>query len=91
MPRADTETVKGGRLRTTVPVVPDAPIGHFKLTVFAGKTGYLVNTRDLCRHTPVINVKFTAQNGKVLTQKVKTKTACKGSKKRKRRARLHHR
>ena len=26
------------RLQTTVPVVPDAPIGHFPLTVFGGKT-----------------------------------------------------
>ena len=48
MPRAETKTVSGGRLRTTVPVVPDAPIGHFHLVVFGGKHGYLSNTRDLC-------------------------------------------
>ena len=51
VPRAETKTItKGGagQLQTTVPVVPDAPIGHFRLTVFGGKTGYLVNTRDLC-------------------------------------------
>ena len=47
-----------------MPVVPDAPIGHFRLTVFGGKTGYLINTRDICRHTPVIRVDYTAQNGK---------------------------
>ena len=43
-----------GRLQTTVPVVPDAPIGHFRLTVFGGKTGYLVNTRDICAQAPVV-------------------------------------
>ena len=54
IPRAETSTdAQDGRLQTTVPVVPDAPIGHFHLTVFGGKTGYLVNTRDLCAHRPV--------------------------------------
>jgi hypothetical protein len=67
-------------LKTTVPVVPDAPIGHFALTVFGGKAGYLVNTRDICKNTPVIKVDFAAQNGKTLTQKVRVKTACKGGK-----------
>jgi hypothetical protein len=86
VPRADTETVGGGRLQTTVPVVPDAPIGHFRLTVFGGKTGYLINTRDICVHTPVTQVAFTAQNGKTLTDKVKVKTAC-GSKAKKHRKR----
>jgi hypothetical protein len=77
MPRADTDTVNGGRLKTTVPVIPDAAIGHFEMTVFGGKVGYLVNTRDTCRHRPVVEVHFTAQNGKSLTQKVGVKTPCK--------------
>ena len=33
-------------------------------TVFGGKTGYLVNTRDLCAHTPVTKIAYTGQNGK---------------------------
>lgn len=53
IPRARTETVKGG-LMTTVPVVPDAPIGHFRLTVFGGKHGYLLNTRDTCSKVPEV-------------------------------------
>ena len=65
VPRAETKTVKGGRLSTTVPVVPDAPIGHFGLTIFGGKNGYLVNTRDICKHTPVITITYSGQNGKV--------------------------
>jgi hypothetical protein len=76
VPRADTETVKGGRLQTTVPVVPDAPIGHFKLTVFGGKTGYLINTRDICVHTPVTQVAYTGQNGKTRSESIKVRASC---------------
>ncbi len=77
LPRAETKTVKG-ELKTTVPVVPDAPIGHFRLKVYGGKHGYLINTRSLCAHKPVIKVGFKGQNGNSLTQKVKMKTACGG-------------
>jgi hypothetical protein len=76
VPRAETESINGGRLKTTVPVVPDAPIGHFRLTVFGGKTGYLINTRDICAHTPVTRIAYTAQNGKTRTESVKVKAAC---------------
>ena len=79
LPRADTDTISGGRLHTTVPIIPDAPVGHFQMKLFGGSNGYLVNTRDLCKHRPIIKVDYKAQNGKSLTQKVKTKTAC-GSK-----------
>jgi hypothetical protein len=80
VPRADTETVKGGRLQTTVPVIPDAPIGHFGLTIFGGKTGYLTNTRDLCVHRPLMRVVYSAQSGKERSEKVELKAAC-GAKK----------
>jgi hypothetical protein len=84
VPRADTKTV-GGRLKTTVPVVPDAPIGHFRLTVFGGKTGYLINTRDICAHPPVTDVSFAGQNGKTSSQRVKLALAsCKNAAKKKR-------
>jgi hypothetical protein len=76
MPRADTDTVGKGLLRTTVPVIPDAPIGHFHLNIFGGKNGYLVNTRDICVHTPITRVSFGAQNGKTRTQSIKVKAAC---------------
>ena len=82
LPRAETKTVipKGGngKLQTTVPVIPDAPIGHFSFTVFGGKVGYLVNTRSLCVDKPVIAIAYTAQNGKTLRQKARMKSACKG-------------
>jgi hypothetical protein len=85
IPRAITETIGVGRLKTTVPVVPDAPIGHFHLTVFGGKTGYLSNTRDICRSKPQVVVAFTGQNGKRVDQRTKVKTSCGAAKKRKRR------
>ena len=82
LPRAETTTTGGGRLQTTVPVVPDAAIGHFSLIVFGGKTGYLINTRDICANPPFIRLDYAAQNGKRFTQKVRVRTACKGAKKR---------
>ena len=80
VPRADTKTVKGGRLQTTVPVIPDAPIGHFRMIVFGGKKGYLANTRDICRHVPSVVVSYRAQNGRRSKQRTKVKTACGGKK-----------
>jgi hypothetical protein len=88
VPRADTTTTAHGQLQTTVPVVPDAPIGHFRLNVFGGKTGYLINTRDICAHTPVARVAYTSQNGKTSSETVKVKAACgKKSKRSKRHSR----
>jgi hypothetical protein len=82
VPRAETKTV-GGRLKTTVPVVPDAPIGHFRLNVFGGKNGYLINTRDICAHPPIADIAYTGQNEKKTTQRVKLKApGCKGKRKR---------
>ena len=80
MPEAESSSVNGGHLKTVVPVVPDAPIGHFRLDLLGGKKGYLVNTRDLCASAAKIQVNYTAQNGKTLSQTVKTKTACGSSK-----------
>jgi len=65
-----------GRLKTTVPVVPDAPIGHFPLVVFGGKQGYLVNTRGLCGRAPIVKVSYAAQNGRRRQESAKVKTAC---------------
>jgi hypothetical protein len=76
VPRAETRTVNGGRLQTTAPVVPDAPIGHFSLTIYGGKQGYLVNTRDLCRQQPNTHVVFTGQNEKTVAEDIKVKTTC---------------
>ena len=47
-PEAESSSVQGGRLKTVVPVVPDAPIGNFRFTLFGGAQGYLSNTQSLC-------------------------------------------
>ena len=88
VPRADTTTVKD-RLKTTVPVVPDAPIGHFHMTVFGGKRGYLTNTRNICTHAPTVNVAYLAQNSLRLKQAMKVKIAC--SKSRHKHSKRHRR
>jgi hypothetical protein len=91
MPEAESSSVQNGRLKTVVPVIPDAPIGHFRFTLFGGSQGYLSNTQNLCSAPTVSTIEFAAQNGKTLTQQVRTKTACKvkKTKRAKRRPRLH--
>ena len=59
-----------------VPVIPDAPIGHFRLTLLGGKKGYLSNTKDLCHSPGSIQVEYTAQSGKRLKQAVQAQTPC---------------
>ena len=81
------QSSKGGRLPTTVPTVPDAPIGYFRLDLLGGKQGYLVNTRSLCTSPPNVELNYTAQSGKQMTQKVVVKTACGASKSRAKRKR----
>jgi hypothetical protein len=81
-PEAESSSVGGGKLRTEVPVIPDAPIGHFSLTLLGGKQGYLVNTKSLCASQTVSEIAYQGQNAKKSTQKVKTKAACKGKAKR---------
>jgi hypothetical protein len=76
VPEAMSSATKKGALRTVVPVIPDAPVGAFELTLYGGKRGYISNTRSLCAKPPVTTVQYTAQSGKRLTQKVKAKTAC---------------
>ena len=86
-PEAESSTLgQTGRLKTVVPVVPDAPIGNFRFTLFGGSQGYLANTQNLCSLPITTTIQFTAQNGKTETQQVKAKTACK-AKKTKRRSR----
>ena len=81
MPEAESSSVNG-RLTTTVPVVPDAPIGHFRLNLNGGSHGYLTNTRDLCRHQPMASVSFAGQNGSTYGQKLPMKVACGNAKQR---------
>lgn len=80
VPRAKSSSVKGA-LKTVVPTVPDAPIGDFRLTIFGGNQGYLINTRNLCSRPVVSTIEYVAQSGKKLTQNVKAQSKCNGRKK----------
>src|SRR5262249_56210430 len=75
IPQAESFS-KDGRLTTVVPIIPDAPIGYFKLDLLGGKQGYLVNTRSLCAAPPKVEIAYTAQSGRKTTQKIAAKTAC---------------
>ncbi len=75
IPLAESSSVKG-RLKTVVPVVPDAPIGHFRFVLYGGKRGYLVNTRNLCNGNPVVSVRFKGHNSRRQNQNVNVKTPC---------------
>jgi hypothetical protein len=87
VPQGESKQTPRG-LRTTVPVIPDVPVGHFHLTLFGAKQGYLTNTQGLCGHAVRVSIKYTAQNGKTLIQKVPIKAAC--GAKHKRPERHHH-
>jgi hypothetical protein len=78
IPQAESASDKTGRLRTIVPVIPDAPVGHFRLTLLGGKKGYLTNTKDLCNGAGAgsIAVEYRAQSGKRTEQNIRPQTPC---------------
>ena len=75
-PEAESSSVNGGHLRTVVPIIPDVPIGHFRLNLFGGKQGYLINTRSLCSSASKVRVEYSAENGADLSKSIGLKTAC---------------
>jgi hypothetical protein len=76
MPEGESSSVRGGFLKTVVPVIPDAPVGHFRFDLFGGKQGYLVNTRSTCASAPKVKVHYIAQNARKHDQQVNVKTKC---------------
>jgi hypothetical protein len=70
-----TDSVKGA-LRNTFEAVPDAPVSSFRLELFGGKRGLVVNSRNLCANDYRANVVFGAQNGDSLTAKPKVQAQC---------------
>ncbi|MET0557925.1 MAG: hypothetical protein ABW065_04560 [Solirubrobacterales bacterium] len=80
VPRAKSSSAKGA-LKTVVPIIPDAPIGDFRLTLLGAKQGYLINTRGLCNKPVISTVEYQAQNGAKLTENVKAKAPCGGKSK----------
>jgi hypothetical protein len=70
------DSVNGG-IRNTFDVVPDQPVSKFVLNMQGGKKGLLVNSRDICKSTSRVAVKFTAQNGRTASSRPKLANACK--------------
>jgi hypothetical protein len=90
LPEGESTSVKQGHLKTVVPVIPDAQIGHFQLNLLGGRQGYITNTHSLCASkAAVTKVVYSAHNGRRYVQRVKTKTGCGKVKRGKRRS--HHR
>ena len=54
---------KGGGMRATYDVLPDAPVSKFSLTLNGGKRGLLVNSDDVCASAPA-RARMVGQNGK---------------------------
>src|SRR5262249_38600545 len=101
--RGITDTV-GARIRNTFPLVPDAPINSFELTLNGGPGGYLVNNPDVGggvvrRHgkkrlvrTPLTaDAAYTAQDGDTLSQAVPVAAQCPRAKKSKKSRAKGHR
>jgi hypothetical protein len=76
----DTIPVKGtegGRLRTRFLGVPDAPVSKFRLNLFGGRRGLLVNNRNICKGTLRTKLRLTGQNGRTHNTSPLLKTSCK--------------
>jgi hypothetical protein len=58
------DSVKGGQIRNTFELVPDAPVKSFTLTMRGAKKGLLVNSTNLCKSTNRALADFSGQNGK---------------------------
>lgn len=65
-----------GALRNTFDVVPDAPVSGFRLELFGGKRGLVVNSRNLCASTNRAKVAFDAHNGDHVVREPKVRAQC---------------
>jgi hypothetical protein len=69
-------SIYNGLLRNTFEAVPDAPLTKFRLELFGGKKGLLVNSTNLCAHPHRATVKLDAQNGKAYDTNPVVKADC---------------
>jgi hypothetical protein len=77
------DTGKGGGIRNTFEVVPDAPVTKFTLTMQGAKKGLLENSENLCRKPQHAVANFTGQNGKIYDTTPVIANSCKEAGKRK--------
>ena len=74
------DTGKGGGIRNTFEVVPDAPVSRFTLEMKGGGKGLLENSENICAKPQKAIADFTAQNGKVDDFNPLIANSCKGKK-----------
>ncbi len=73
-----TDSVKGA-LRNTFEAVPDAPVSSFRLELFGGKRGLVVNSRNLCAKDYRADVQMSAHSGKTASLQPVVQSSCKKS------------
>jgi uncharacterized repeat protein (TIGR01451 family) len=83
------DTGKGGGIRNTFEVVPDAPVSKFTLSLKGGNKGLLVNSENICRKPQHAIADFTGQNGKVSDTTPVISNDCGGGKGKKKGHRHH--
>jgi hypothetical protein len=77
-----TTTATNGRLVTTFPKVPDAPVSKFRLDINGGSKGILVVTRtrkgkiNLCKSRQTATVQTDGHNGRTRDFNVNVKRPC---------------
>jgi hypothetical protein len=70
-----TDSVKAS-LRNTFDFVPDVPVSKFRLKLFGGKRGLIVNSRNICARAYFGTAKFTGHNGKKAKLRPRMKNDC---------------
>jgi hypothetical protein len=75
------DSVKGA-MRNSFETVPDAPVSSFRLELFGGKRGLIVNSRNLCSHTYRATIKIASQNGAQVERRPAVKAQCSAKSKR---------
>ena len=76
------DTGKGGGIRNTFEVVPDAPVSKFTLSMKGGSKGLLENSENICGKPQHALAHFVAQNGKVDNYSPLIANSCKAKAKR---------
>jgi hypothetical protein len=77
------DTGKGGGIRNTFELVPDAPVSKFTLEMQGGQKGLLVNSENICSKPQKALAHFVAQNGVILNLHPLIANSCKGPGKKK--------
>ena len=58
------DSAKGGRLRATYPIVPDAPVSEFVVQLYGGRRGILENGANLCAAPQVVVSRYLAHSNR---------------------------